>query len=42
MAKKVTWIVIKNEVEVIRVATKKMADSIVAEIGGYVQKYTAE
>lgn len=42
MSKKVTWIVTKNENEIARVATKKMAETIAAQIGGYVHKYTVE
>ena len=40
--KKTTWIVMKNDSEIIRVKTKKMAEMIAAEIGGYVSKYTVE
>lgn len=42
MAKKTTWIVIKNEVEVARVKTQKMAQVIAIEVGGMVVKYTKE
>ncbi len=40
--KKVTWIVTKDGSEIARVSTKKMADLIASEIGGFVHKYTVE
>jgi hypothetical protein len=42
MTKKVTWIVTKDEKEIARVSTKKMAETIASQIGGYVHKYTVE
>jgi len=42
MSKKVTWIVTKCEKEIARVSTKKMAEAIAAQIGGYIQKYVVE
>lgn len=40
--KKVAWIVMKDDSEITRVKTKKMAEMIAEEIGGYVSKYTVE
>ena len=40
--KKVTWIVMKADEEIIRVKTKKMAQMIAADIGGYVSNYTVQ
>ena len=42
MSKKVTWIVTKDEKEIARVSTKKMAETIASQIGGYIHKYTVE
>jgi phosphatidylserine decarboxylase len=42
MAKQVTWVVIKNDTEIARVQTKKMAEVIVSQVGGMVVKYTKE
>lgn len=41
MTTKVTWVVMKNETEISRHATKKMADVVAHEIGGYVLRQTA-
>ena len=40
--KKVIWIVMKGSEEIIRVNTKRMAEVIAVEIGGFVNKYTVE
>jgi hypothetical protein len=40
--KKTFWIVVKGESEIIRVKSKKMAEAIASQIGGFVHKYTAE
>ena len=40
--KKTVWIVMKNGEEVGRVSTKRLAESIAAEIGRYVNRYTVE
>lgn len=40
--KTVTWIVMKDDNEMIRVSTKKTAMTIAHEIGGYVTKYSVE
>ena len=40
--KKTFWIVVKGETEIIRVKSKKMAEAIASQVGGYVHKYTAE
>lgn len=40
--KKTIWIVMKGDCEIGRVKTKRLADSIASEIGGWVTKYTVE
>jgi hypothetical protein len=40
--KKVQWIVMKADEEIIRVTTKRLAEVIASDIGGYVNKYTVE
>ena len=42
MTKKVTWIVMKDDSEIARCKTEKMARVIAHEVSGVVVKYTKE